>query len=238
MHNIICATLFFVLATAKGITQSCTIYPNPNIGFMKNNFEEELKTYHSLVFKVNGVSLKTAALSTVEVPVNEVGFDTVSYTYQYRGQEQKDTFLCKFRAEETYIVSPCTCCGIFLMRPNKNARRGSVKFQNYSSKAYIGIASEMDYDTIPANASTDDLHSYISMNCGFRPSSITIAEMAYVDEKYQYQNWPDDDEALDKLLEEKASFVVYDVRFLFLHEEKLVVTIHKDIKDIQLQLIR
>jgi hypothetical protein len=236
MHNIIWTALFFVLATAKGIAQSCTIYPNPDIGFMENNFEEELKTYHSLVFKINGVSLNTTNDDSIEVPVNKTGFDTVSYIYQYRGQEQKDTFLCKFRAEETYIVSPCTCCGIFLMRPNKNARRGSVKFQNHSSKAYIGIASEMDYDTIPPNASTDNIHSYISMNCGFRPSRIAVAEMAYTDEKYQYLNWPEEQGALDLLMKEQAAFVLYETQYLFLHEEKLLVTIHEDSKWIELNI--
>lgn len=224
--------LFFV--SLSGIAQTCAVKVG-NTDFLESNFEAELKAFLSLEFSINGIPLKTTDSIEKIIPLNRNGFDSIRYSYSWNNQRVEAFSLCKFRANETYTISPCTCCGIFLMTPKSAAERGFVKFVNRSKQLYLGSASEFDFDSIPPKSGTDFLFSAISMNCGFRPSQITVVDPEYL-------HTPLDDENPSKLLGPKelnAKRMVLargDVWFLFLHGEKLVVTIDKRASQFKLEL--
>lgn len=184
----------------------------------------------SLEFEINNSKIKTIDSNSISVSVNKREFDTIRYSYRNdKGFTIRDTFICKLKANEVYTISPCTCCGIFMITPSKNAKRGFVKFYNKSSREYIAMTPEFDYDTIPKTSNTDFIPSSISMNCGFRPNRIFIANFDYLDEKYQYENWstksPEEKRALEL---EQESHISFGFKYLFLHEEKLIVSINKE----------
>ena len=77
------------------------------------------------------------------------------------------------------------------------------------------------------------------MNCGFRPNRIFIAKAAYFDKKYQYENWKTKSSEEKRQLEiEQEKHVVNSFNYLFLHEEKLIVTIGKKKEDFKVQMGR
>lgn len=72
------------------------------------------------------------------------------------------------------------------------------------------------------------MDSSISMNCGFRPNNIFVADFDYLDKKFDYDNLkskPVDEQNL--LKKEQRSHVLFSFNYLFLHAEKLTVTIDK-----------
>ncbi|WP_300666765.1 hypothetical protein [Fluviicola sp.] len=225
-------TLFF--ASCFGYAQTCVVKIG-NTDFLDSNFREELNTFLSLEFSINGIPVKPKDSIEKIIPVNRNGFDSIRYSYTWNNQRIEKFSLCKFKPNETYTISPCTCCGIFLMTPKSNAERGFVKFVNRSKKLYLGSASEFDFDSIPPKSSTGFLFSAISMNCGFRPSQITVVDPEYLDS-------PLGDEKPSKLLDAKELNVKRmelarcDVSFLFLHGEKLVVTFGKNGSQFKLEL--
>jgi hypothetical protein len=222
---LICCALFCYQAKA----QTCTIKINDRGDLFEAGFEEEMDLFFQVKFVINGVELNTTDTTAIEIQINKAGFDTLHY--QYVDQNDKtvnETALCKFRSGETYTVSPCTCCGIFLITPEDNAKRGFVKFKNNSKKEYIAIASEIRSDTLFKKSETEFVFSSISMNCGFRPNRIFIANFDYFNKKYQYENWKTKSREEKKELEkERESHVAYSFNYLFLHEEKIVLTIGK-----------
>lgn len=181
---------------------------------------------------------KIRTANSIEIQINKTGFDTLHYSYVDQNDKTvHETALCKLRKGKTYTVSPCTCCGIFLITPSENAKRGFVKFKNESKKEYIAVASEIQADTLFKKSETDYVFSSISMNCGFRPNRIFIAKFDYFDKKYQYENWKMQSAEGRKLLEtEQENHVVYSFNFLFLHQESILVTIGKKKETIQVQM--
>jgi hypothetical protein len=112
------------------------------------------------------------------------------------------------------------------MTPEKNAKRGFVKFVNQSPKEYLAMVSEFDYETINKNSNTEFIFSSISMNCGFRPNRIFIADSNYLNSKYLYDNWSTkSNEGKRDLEKEQENYIVDSFDFLFLHGERLIVTI-------------
>ncbi len=217
-----------------GNAQTCAVKVR-NTDFPESNFEQERNTFLSLEFSINGVRLKTTDSIEKIIPLNRNGFDSIRYSYTWNNQKVEAFSLCKFKANETYTISPCTCCGIFLITPESSAERGFVKFVNKSKQWYLGSASEFDFDSIPPKSSTDFLFSAISMNCGFRPSQITVVDPEYLHSELE-------DENPSKLLDEKELNVKRmvlargDAWFLFLHGEKLVVTVNKKASEFKLEL--
>lgn len=228
-------SLLFSAAFCGAQAQSCFLRVNPDLPV--RGFEEELAVFLSLKFTVNGISFGTTTSGEKQIPVLQNGFDTIRYSYFWRGKRIEASSLCKFRSNEHYVLSPCTCCGIFLIVPETKAERGFVQFVNESRSLYWGSASELDYDSIPAMEKTPFLFSSISMNCGFRPSQIVILEPAYFDPKYTYEKLSVlPEEAQNKLEAEQRTFIRYAIDFLFLHGEKLVLSISEDASEFVLKL--
>jgi hypothetical protein len=106
---------------------------------------------------------------------------------------------------------------------------------NNSSRDFIAETGD-EYLTIEPNQQTGFIHSFISMNCGFRPTNLFIADPSYVDSKFLFENLKSKSEAeQDELEKEREGLILFSFNFLFLHQEKLVVTIdatgeHFDIK--------
>ena len=224
--------LFFLLTLSTfklSLAQTCSISINSADEFLQRNFKQEMSMFFSLEFEINGTRLKSTDTLSAIIDIKKTGFDFISYTYvEMNGKMIHDSFICKLKPGETYSISPCTCCGIFLMTPSKNAKRGFVKFNNNSLKEFTSVVSEFDYDTIPKNSSTAFTHSSISMNCGFRPNKIFIADIDYLNEKFSYINWSaKTQEEKETLLLEQDSLIIYSFNFLFLHEEKLIITINE-----------
>lgn len=223
--------LFFILSF--GHSQTCTIKTSKP-DFSEGNFEEEINTFLSLEFSINGIPLKATDSIEKIIPLNRNGFDSIRYSYTWHNQRVEKFSLCKFKPDETYQISPCTCCGIFLIVPKSKAERGFVKFVNRSKQLYLGSASEFDFDSIPPKSSTDFLFSAISMNCGFRPSQITIAVPEYLHDQFEDENYPKLSGAKE-LKVKRMMMIRGDVSFLFLHGEKLVVTIGRNASEFKLE---
>lgn len=218
--------LSFFAISIHSLAQSCSFKISDRIDFYKNNYPET-ELFFKLQFVINGVKVTTNDTNTINIPINLLGFDSIFYSYKNnKDQIITESALCKLKAKETYSISPCTCCGIFLITPSKNAKRGFVQFINKSNNEYIAIPSEFDHDTLSEKSNTGFIYSSISMNCGFRPNRIFIANQQYFDKKYQYDNWSTKSVEIKKELEiEQETHVVYSFNYLFLHEEKLTVTI-------------
>jgi hypothetical protein len=203
-------------------------------GFFGND-RDELNVFLSLEFEVNHQKIKATDAKTLKVRPHNAGFDTVLFSFFYRDSIHRGVFICKLKGKETYTISPCTCCGLFAMAPSKNAMRGDIKFVNNSSLNFIAETGD-EYLTIEPNKETSFIHSSISMNCGFRPTKLFIADPSYVDPKFLYENLMTKSEAeQDELEKEQDGLILFSFNFLFLHQEKLVVTIdatgeHFDIK--------
>ena len=75
------------------------------------------------------------------------------------------------------------------------------------------------------------------MNCGFRPNTISIANIGYTDKKFDYDNWENKTKEEQELLKiEQQSHVVYSFDYLFLHKEKLILTIDKSGEKVDLKM--
>lgn len=210
------------------LAQNCTIGIRDDFDFLKKNFNEELEVFLSLEFEINKVQLKANDSTAIVVSPNKVGFDTINYSFMYRDSMYSDQFICKLRAGETYTISPCTCCGIFLMTPSQNAERGFVKYVNNSNRTFMAETGELEIDTLYKRKETDFIHSSISMNCGFRPNNIFVADFDYLDKKFDYENWKNKTVIEQNLLKkEQQSHILFSFNYLFLHAEKLTVTINK-----------
>lgn len=214
--------------------QTCTFKISDRV----ENFGEEIDNFFMIKFDINGTNVLTTDTTTTKININKAGFDTIHYSYiNHKDENVTETALCKFRNGETYTVSPCTCCGIFLITPEKNGKRGFVKFKNESKNEYIGTASEIRADTLFKKSETEYVFSSISMNCGFRPNRILIAEFDYYNKKYGYENWQTQSvERKIELEQEQEGYVAYSFNYLFLHEEKIIVTICKKKSEFQLQI--
>ena len=223
--------LFCSLFFSCGYAQTCSIRCNVSRFFETGYQKEEIAVFYSIEFSLNGIPLKTTDKEEKTIPVNQNGFDTIRYSYWWEGEKIEASSLCKFRANERYLLSPCTCCGIFLIIPETEPERGFVQFVNESKNTYLGSASEIETDTILPNSKTPFQFSSISMNCGFRPSEITVFEPEYFNPKYAYEITSKlSDKKREKLESKQNKFIKYDIDFLFLHGERLILTIDKTSK--------
>lgn len=223
--KILFAFTFLFFSTCCGYAQTCVLRID-SADFLESNLQEEINTFLSLEFSINGIPLKATDSIEKIIPLNRNGFDSIRYSYTWNNQQVEKFSLCKFKPDETYKISPCTCCGIFLIVPKSKAERGFVKFVNRSKQLYLGSASEFDFDSIPPKSGTDFLFSAISMNCGFRPSQITVAVPEYLHSQLSGA----------KELKVKRMMMRGDVPFLFLHGERLIVTIPKNATQFNLKL--
>ncbi len=223
--------LFLFLVFSSSVqAATCTVKISDRIDFFKTNYSVEISSFLSMDFELNQTCISSLDTNYFTVHINNIGFDTLIYSFlDQKGLTVCDTSICKLKADEAYTISPCTCCGIFLMISTQNAARGSVKFINDSTDEFIAMVGSFDYDTIPKLARTDFIPSEISMNCGYRPNRIFISSHDYTDERYQYENFKDKSLYEKKSLrEEQQTHVVYEFNYLFLHEEKLIVRIDKE----------
>ncbi|MEY4803968.1 MAG: hypothetical protein RL331_481 [Bacteroidota bacterium] len=233
--------LTFLLIVAaflnEATAQTCTVKIDNDLAQMQQHARGHLEVFMSIAFEVNHVKIKATDKQQVRIPVHQTGFDTVDYTYTYNGDVHHEQFICKLRAKEKYTISPCTCCGIFLMTPAQNAQRGSVKYINASEQEFISETGDQEIHALSKNSSTDYIHSYISMNCGFRPTQIFIAAPDYLNPKFDYENWKSKTEQEQALLDiEQNALIRFSFNFLFLHDEKLVVTIGESGRDFRVEL--
>ncbi|MEY4894662.1 MAG: hypothetical protein RL751_1482, partial [Bacteroidota bacterium] len=111
--------LTFLLIVAaflnEATAQTCTVKIDNDLAQMQQHARGHLEVFMSIAFEVNHVKIKATDKQQVRIPVHQTGFDTVDYTYTYNGDVHHEQFICKLRAKEKYTISPCTCCGIFLM---------------------------------------------------------------------------------------------------------------------------
>lgn len=230
---LLCLVAFFNEVAA----QKCIVKINDDVPLMQKHSSRDLEVFLSIEFEVNHVKIKATDKQQVRIPVQKTGFDTVNYTFTYNGGVHNEQFICKLRTKEKYTISPCTCCGIFLMTPAQNAQRGSVKYVNASKHEFISETGDQAIHALPKNSSTDYIHSYISMNCGFRPNQIFIAEPDYLNPKFDYENWQFKTEQEQELLDmEQKELIRFSFNYLFLHGEKLVVTIDENRRDFKVEL--
>jgi hypothetical protein len=219
--------LCFVGALFSGVfAQKCTVKISDEIASWQKHSPKKIEAFLTLAFEFNHVNINATDRKNVHIPILDKGFDTVVYSYMYKGVIYRKQFICKLRAKETYTISPCECCGVFLMVPEQNARRGSVKYMNHSTQTFISESGEFELDTLYKNSDTDFIQSSISMNCGFRPNQLFVADLDYLNPKYQYDQLKLKSESEQELLDkEQLSLIRFSFNFLFLHEEKLLVSI-------------
>ena len=217
--------------------QKCMVKINNDVPLIQKHSARDIAVFLSIEFEVNHVKIKATDKRQVRIPVHKTGFDTVNYTYTYNGKVYNEQFICKLRTKEKYTISPCNCCGIFLMTPAQNAQRGSVKYVNASKHEFISQTGDQAIHALDKKSSTDYIHSFISMNCGFRPNQIFIAEPDYLNPKYDYENWQYKTEQEQELLDmEQKDLIRFSFNYLFLHGEKLVVTIEETGRDFRVEL--
>ena len=194
--------------------------------------------FKTLVFDINGVIVKATDTIPTICQINNVGFDSISYSYLNRKNKKVNgNFICKFKKDTNYSIKPCDCSGGFMISAN-NARRGYVQINNKSNQEIIANITEIDNDTISKKTLTDFKHSSISMNCGFRPSRLLIAKKEYNDEKFKFDNWSSKNiNERNELDTERETLILYEQMYLFLHNEKLRITIESDLNEIKLELI-
>lgn len=231
--------LFFslLISVNKVFSQKCSVQISDNIEFFKRSHAEEMDVFMSLEFKINAQTIKATDTTPFSLPISPSGFDTVNYSFIANGVRQYDWFICKFRPKETYIISPCTCCGIFLMTPTKDAERGFVKYINRSDKTFVSESGESQIDTLHSRQETEFIFSSISMNCGFRPNTIFVAELDYLDQRFDYDHWKTKSAAEQDLLQkEQQGFIRFSCNYLFLHGERLVVTVNQTGNAFRLEL--
>ena len=169
---------------------TCTIQIADKKGFPEANHAPEMKLFMSLEFEINGSAIRPSDSLPIEIAIHPDGFDSIVYSFiDQNGNKVHESSICKLKSGEVYTIYPCVCCGIFLMTPSKDAKRGFVKFKNQSDMDYIAMSSDFNYDTIPGQSATKFKPSLISMNCGFRPNSIFLANFKYLDSQYLYDNW-------------------------------------------------
>lgn len=231
--SLVSAVCFFTELAA----QKCIVKISDDVSVMKKQSPRDLEAFLSIEFEVNHVKIKATDKLQVRVPIQKIGFDTVTYSFTYNGKVCNEQFICKLRANEKYTISPCTCCGVFLMTPAQNAQRGSVKYVNESNHEFIAETGDQSIDSLAKKSNTEYIHSFISMNCGFRPNQIFIAEPDYLNQKFDYQNWQHKTEQEQELLDkEQKDLIRFSFNYLFLHGEKLVVTIGENGRNFRLEL--
>lgn len=179
---------------------------------IKKSFSEEIEAFESLEFNINGIKFKVSELDSIQIPINAVGFDTLKYNYTIKNKKKNESTIARFKANQEYILYPCTCCGIFLIN-TKNAERGIVRFNNKSNLKLVGNTGELDQEILKPKTLSQYFFSSISMNCGYRPNELSIYTSDFkINSEYN----------MFDLKEQKFS-----VNFLFMEGEKLTIEYNK-----------
>jgi hypothetical protein len=204
-------TLLFLLCIQFTFAQTATIK------IVRTDHQGQFKDFDKFVFSFNGLKLSATDTVTKSIRLNKNGFDECAAVIG------KDTlhFFAKFKTGETYIIRPGCCCAAFTITAIHDPRRGSVRFDNQTSRDLWGVTSEINTDSIKAKSRSEYIFASESAMCLFKPASIFIAETNYNDRKYDYETRSDVN--YDSLWAEQETYVLASSAFLFLHGEKLTV---------------
>lgn len=178
-----------------------------NYNEIKNVFKIEIEAFESLEFIINGVAFKVSDDLDINIPLNKMGFDSIKYSYKIHDKEYKSFALAKFKTDQQYYLSPCTCCGIFMIAP-KNPERGIVRFKNRSKSKLLALTGDFEHEVIYPKSTSKYFFSSISMNCGFTPNQIGLFTSDFIESK----------EGIFEIDREIFSF-----DFLFVNGEKLSI---------------
>jgi hypothetical protein len=204
-------TFIFLLCLQFAFAQTATIK------VVHMDHQGQFKDFSKFVFSFNGLKFSAADTAAKKIKLNKNGFDEC---YAILG---KDTlpFLAKFKEGETYTIKPGCCCAAFTITAMHDPRRGSVRFDNKTSRDLWGVTSEINTDSLKAKSKSEYIFASESAMCFFKPASIFIAETNYNNSKYDFQT--NSDVNYDSLWAEQKTYVLASSAFLFLHGEKLTV---------------
>src|SRR5688572_21458701 len=107
------ALLFFLLISNICLSQTI------KIGIARDFSTEP---FDSLVFIVNGTVINSNDTGLKTVKIKKNGFDDFSYYYKNK-KEEVYKVKCKFIENNTYTISPCVCCGDFLVAADSTSTR-------------------------------------------------------------------------------------------------------------------
>lgn len=147
----------------------------------------------------------------------------------------KDTlrFFTRFKPNEAYMIQPGCCCAAFTLTAVNNPGRGIVSFKNPLKRGLVLVVAEANSDTVDARR-TRSIFAHESVMCTFKPCSIQVTELAYLDEKYNFET---DKRNYDSLWSEQAKLVLGTTWFHFLHGEKVAVSYSEKTGKLKLELI-
>jgi hypothetical protein len=204
-------TLIFVCCIQLAFAQTATIK------VVRTDYPEQFRDFDKFIFSFNDLTFSATDTTAKNIRLNKNGFDQC---YAILG---KDTFLflAKFKEGESYMIKSGCCCANFTITPDKDAKRGCVRFDNKASRDLWGIISEINTDTIKANSRSEYIFASESAMCLFKPAGIFIAETAYNNPKYDYYSTSEVN--YDSLWTEQDKYILTSSSFLFLHGEKLTV---------------
>jgi hypothetical protein len=204
-------TLICLLSLQFSFAQTATIK------VVRTDHQEQFRDFDKFVFSFNGLTFSATDTAAKKIRLNKNGFDQC---YAVLGKDSL-SFLAKFKEGETYTIKPGCCCAHFTITATHNPRRGSVRFDNKTSRDLWGVTSEINTDSLKAKSKSEYIFASESAMCFFKPASIFIAETNYSNSKYEYQG--DDEVNYDSLWAEQKTYILASSAFLFLHGEKLTV---------------
>ncbi len=204
------ACLVFAALCLPCFGQTATIRCMPGFG------DEEPNGYRTeFSLEINGKALKIIDSLPQQISLNKKGFDKCIAIIG------KDTlhFLAKFRKDEHYVVQPGCCCAYFMLMPENNPQRGTVRFKNKTKENLLLITAGANSEEV-ASGETKTEFTYESAMCMFKPCSIVIAKTEYNNPKYDYYGAGKDYETL---WQEQKKHIVDVTWFHFMHSEKIAV---------------
>jgi hypothetical protein len=138
--------------------------------------------------------------------------------------------MTKFKENETYEIIQGCCCADFILKAEKNAKRGTVLFNNKTKKDLGFLVAQHEMDTVMSGKKKTFFATESAM-CFFKPCEIQITEAEYLSDKY-YSHSAD----YTALAEEQKEFILDSKWFHFLHGEKIEVIYNPDLKKFDLKL--
>lgn len=194
------------------------------------NYDNQYEGFDKMTFLFNGQFL--SAIDTIKkiIKISQSDFDSCAAIIG------KDTlhFLTKFKNNENYTITPGCCCAVFILKAGNNAKRGSVRFANETNRDLSLIISEMNFDTVKSNLTSEYIFAHESAMCFFKPASIFIAETQYHDSKYDYTG--EQGVNYDSLWTEQKKYILTKTWFHFLHGEKLTIFYENKTKTLKIKL--
>lgn len=188
------------------------------IEVVEKHLDEENDRFEHLIFEINGVSFDTEAGKSYLIPLNRK-FDQANV---YFGTDTLQ-FLLKMLPNETYILEAGCCCADFILKPQNNARHGTISVNNQLDRPLFLALSEANIDSVAEKSLSVPIFAHESAMCFFKPSSIVIAEIGFGDEKFQNAIT----EGNETLLKAQEAMILHQVYFHFLHGEKIGIHINR-----------